>query len=85
MTVIYFPGVRSWKVLSWPEEPASTKRLAYMCLGCLEESWLPVNAADLVIAQLHQGLVTDSAPSSNLMPDSVECPHCRRKLERDET
>ena len=70
-------------MLAWCDRPESVKTLEYTCLGCGGDALLPINAADIAIAQAGQGIVCDHAPSPNLMPDEIECPHCRRRYERD--
>lgn len=74
--------MRRWRILAWADRPERTRDVEFNCTRCEMDSKLPVNAADLIIAQMHDGLVADSMPSRNMMPDVIQCPHCRRRMER---
>lgn len=74
--------MRRWKILVWNDRPKVTHDIEYACLGCFNESLMPINIEDLPIAQVDKGIVFDSFPTSNAMPDAMECPHCRKQIER---
>ena len=75
--------MRRWKILKNENPPSRVVDIEFGCAHCYRDSLLPVNALDLVIAQVGSALVTDKYPSEDLMPDEIECPHCRRKYKRE--
>jgi len=74
--------MRRWRILGWADRPQTTREVEFYCTRCKKDSKLLVNAADLIIAQIDDGVVADHKPSSNMLPDCIQCPHCRRKLEK---
>ena len=74
--------MRRWRVLAWSDKPEHVQEIVFHCVDCDGDARLPTNASDLVIAQLGHGVITDLSPSSNVIPDQIECPHCRRRFGR---
>lgn len=77
--------MKRWKVIKRGEEPRLRRDLEFTCVGCWRDSLLEVNREDTILAQVEAGLVTDLAPSVDLMPLEIECPHCQRRYERGES
>ena len=72
------PEFKKWKIIKRGSKPPDvTHDLLFTCMGCMEESWLPV--CGLAMCQTKDSLLFDLTPEKWL-PESIRCPHCYRTL-----
>jgi DNA-directed RNA polymerase subunit RPC12/RpoP len=69
--------MRNWKILKWADRPEITTTIEYHCTRCGKDANLAV--AGIAMAQIGEGVFFDTAHYS--MPDAIECPNCRKRLE----
>jgi hypothetical protein len=72
--------LKRWRILDWGKVPQDGRCVLFTCLGCGNESQLPVLGTPM--AQTGMGIVFDLGPHA--MPNAIECRHCRRRYELDE-
>jgi DNA-directed RNA polymerase subunit RPC12/RpoP len=59
-----------------------TVPVEYTCTRCEGEFLMPVGVGNVVLAQIADGFVFDHHPDPDAMPEAMQCPGCRRKIER---
>jgi hypothetical protein len=76
-------GVKRWKVLDWPDRPATARTISLACPKCGWDGELEVGEMPgaLIVATIGLAIVFEPpgyAPPSNSMPEAIQCRGCRR-------
>lgn len=80
-----FTVMRKWKVTKWLNKPSPTSLIALACPNCGRDSRFELSSSltPRVIGAIGLGLILDPPglmPLENDMPNSVQCPHCRKEF-----